>query len=92
MQALIQQGKPKEAETELLSVVSAEEATLDLRLDAFRAMLEVPGCLGALKSAADLILMQAPQAAQIPVQLTEMVLASCDQKVILGNSLPKDRA
>ena len=80
VQALLQLGKNAEAETELLSIASSDNAPLELCTSALAAMLEAPGLCGTVASAAALILNRHPGLAQLPVQLVELILNRADSK------------
>ena len=81
VQALLQLGRKAEAETELLSIASSDDAPLELCTSALAAMLEVPGLSGTVASAAALVLKRQPGVPQLPVQLVELILNKADSKV-----------
>ena len=88
IKALCQLGKLDEADTELLSVVSSSEAPLSICLSAIKAMLQAATSsqqassnqggsarMAGIKSAVDLVQERFADQAELPLQLSRLLLA-----------------
>ena len=74
LQAQLQLGRHEEAESDLLSLVSCESASIELCLDALSNALPVSGLSGATSSAAFQLLQRKPSDCALPVRVVELIL------------------
>ena len=74
LQAQLQLSQHKEAESDLLSLVSSDSASVELCLDALSNALPVPGLRGATISAVFMLLQRKPSDSALPVRVVELIL------------------
>lgn len=77
-QAQLQVGNLREAESELLGIVSCEAAPMELCLEALSKILDTPGLHGPTVSAAFILLKRKPTDILVPVQLVELILGKAE--------------
>ena len=74
LQAQLQLSQHKEAESNLLSLVSCDSASFELCLDAMSNALKVPELGGATSSAAFILLQRKPSDSALLVRVVELIL------------------
>jgi hypothetical protein len=83
LQASLQQGKPGDAESEMLAIAGADSAPVDLVLESVASMAALPGVSGSILSAAALLMRRHLQDVKLPVLLVEALFGSCDGQALL---------